>query len=174
MSGIILHLILEIRWLNFEDQHRVQFYGCLLSLWVLMSPWRMDVMWTYKWPAPNISGFIAQLVRASHRYREVTGSNSWLFQASIRNCLNCDHNGDDHSLLNNNNNFFFFIIINKTLFSHNKTKTQINYNRLQQGVFDDQSSNKKKTLIFTKLAKNRYDRLKLKEQKALRSKTYWG
>ena len=24
-------------------------------------------------PAPNISGFIAQLVRASHRYREVTG-----------------------------------------------------------------------------------------------------
>ena len=23
-------------------------------------------------PAPNISGFIAQLVRASHRYREVT------------------------------------------------------------------------------------------------------
>jgi len=34
-------------------------------------------------------------------------------------------------------------------------------------VFDDQSSNKKKTLIFTKLAKNRYDRLKLKEQKKL-------
>ena len=30
---------------------------------------------THKWPAPNVSGFIAQLVRASHRYREVTGSN---------------------------------------------------------------------------------------------------
>ena len=29
--------------------------------------------------------------------------------------------------------------------SHNKTKTQINYNRLQ-GVFGDQSSNKKKTI----------------------------
>ena len=29
----------------------------------------------HKWPAPNVSGFIAQLVRASHRYREVTGSN---------------------------------------------------------------------------------------------------
>ena len=28
-----------------------------------------------KWPAPNISGFIAQLVKASHRYCEVTGSN---------------------------------------------------------------------------------------------------
>ena len=25
--------------------------------------------------APNVSGFIAQLVRASHRYRKVTGSN---------------------------------------------------------------------------------------------------
>ena len=30
---------------------------------------------THKWPAPSVSGFIAQLVRASHRYREVTGSN---------------------------------------------------------------------------------------------------
>ena len=30
---------------------------------------------THKWPAPNVSGFIAQLLRASHRYREVTGSN---------------------------------------------------------------------------------------------------
>ena len=29
----------------------------------------------HKWPAPNASGFIAQLVRASHRNREVTGSN---------------------------------------------------------------------------------------------------
>ena len=30
---------------------------------------------THKWPAPNVSGFIAQLVRVSHRYREVKGSN---------------------------------------------------------------------------------------------------
>ena len=29
----------------------------------------------HKWPAPNVSGFIVQLVRASHRYREVTGSD---------------------------------------------------------------------------------------------------
>ena len=29
----------------------------------------------HKWPAPNVSGFIAQLVRMSHRNREVTGSN---------------------------------------------------------------------------------------------------
>ena len=32
-------------------------------------------LWTQKWPAPNVSGFIAQLVRASHRYREDAGSN---------------------------------------------------------------------------------------------------
>ena len=30
---------------------------------------------THKWPAPNVSGFIALLVRASHQYREVTRSN---------------------------------------------------------------------------------------------------
>ena len=30
---------------------------------------------THKWPAPNVSGFIAQLVRASHRHCKVTGSN---------------------------------------------------------------------------------------------------
>ena len=32
-------------------------------------------LWTHKWPALNVSGFIAQLLRASHLYREVTGSN---------------------------------------------------------------------------------------------------
>ena len=31
----------------------------------------------YIWPAPNVSGFIAQLVRASHRYREVTNPVQW-------------------------------------------------------------------------------------------------
>ena len=46
---------------------------------------------THKWPAPNVSGFIAQLVRASHRYREVTGSNPVeVLTFSIRSCLNCD------------------------------------------------------------------------------------
>ena len=72
-------------------------------------------------------------------------------------------NNNSNKINNNNNNNNFFL--SRTLFSHNKTKTQINYNRLQ-GVFDEQSSNNKKTLIFIKLAKNRYDRLKLKEQKS--------
>ena len=57
---------------------------------------------THKRPAHNVSGFIAQLVRASHRYarsRVQTPLKSWLFQASIRNCLNCVQNCDDHGLL---------------------------------------------------------------------------
>ena len=44
---------------------------------------------TYKWPAPNVIGFIARLAWASCQYREVTGSKSlksWFFQASPRNC----------------------------------------------------------------------------------------
>ena len=56
-------------------------------------------IWTHNWPAPNVSGFIAQLVRAWHRYREVTGSNPVevlnFFQASLRNCINCVHNCED-------------------------------------------------------------------------------
>ena len=39
--------------------------------------------------------------RASHRYREVTGSSPVevlnFFQASLRNFKNCDHNCKDHS-----------------------------------------------------------------------------
>ena len=39
--------------------------------------------------------------RASHQYREVTGSSPVevlnFFQASLRNCKNCDHNCEDHS-----------------------------------------------------------------------------
>ena len=57
---------------------------------------------SHQWPVLNVSGFIAQLVRASQRYREVTGSKSvevLLYEASLCNCLNCVHNCDDHSLL---------------------------------------------------------------------------
>ena len=32
-------------------------------------------IWTHNWPAPNISGFMAQMFRSSHQYCEVTGSN---------------------------------------------------------------------------------------------------
>ena len=57
---------------------------------------------TQKWAASSVSGSIAQLVRTSHRYRQVTGSNPvevLTFQASIRNCSSCVHNCEDRSLL---------------------------------------------------------------------------
>ena len=49
---------------------------------------------SHKWPAPNVSGFIAQLERRTGiaRSRVQTPLKSWLFQASLRNCLNCVHN----------------------------------------------------------------------------------
>ena len=59
-------------------------------------------IWTHNWPAPTMSGFIAQLVGASHRYRLVEGSNpvevlNFLRFLHIRNCINYLHNCEDHS-----------------------------------------------------------------------------
>ena len=100
-------------------------------LWALMSLWRVDVKWymkcfiywtadfqikwamiiavmnaIYKWPAPDVSGFIAPTMLSwwesrtcIARSRVQTPLKSWLFQASIRNCINCVHNCDDHSSL---------------------------------------------------------------------------
>ena len=52
-------------------------------------------------PISNVSGFIAQLVRASHRYPARSGVQTLLksltFQVSLRNCKNCVHNCEDHS-----------------------------------------------------------------------------
>ena len=54
-------------------------------------------------PVPNISGFIAHFVTASHRYCKVNGSNPievlTLSGFYIRNYINCVHNCKDHSLL---------------------------------------------------------------------------
>ena len=57
-------------------------------LWVLMSPWRMDVKWHEMFSYTGIA-----------RSRVQTPLKSWLFQASVRNCLNCVYNCDDHSSL---------------------------------------------------------------------------
>ena len=51
----------------------------------------------HKWPAPNVSGFIAQLGIA--RSRVQTPLKSWIFQASLRNCNNCVHNCEDQSFI---------------------------------------------------------------------------
>ena len=53
--------------------------------------------------------------RASHRYREVTGSIPVevlnFFQASLRNCKNCDHNCEDHSSFDFEYcNYYFFLL----------------------------------------------------------------
>ena len=56
---------------------------------------------THKWPAPNVSGLIAQLFRASQWYREVTGSNPvevLTFLGFYMQLLSV-HNCNDHSLL---------------------------------------------------------------------------
>ena len=51
--------------------------GCLLGFWPLkhliyhFTSILHGLIRTHKWPAPNVSGFIAQLVRTSHRYREL-------------------------------------------------------------------------------------------------------
>ena len=63
---------------------------------------------THNWPAPNVSGFIAQLVKHRTgivRSRAQTPLKSWIFfQASLRNCIYCVH-CDDH--------FFIFIFFSK-------------------------------------------------------------
>ena len=72
-----------------------------LTNWT-MKPLMMENQ-THKWPIPIVSGLIAQLAKASHRYREVTGLNpvevlnfSGFY---VRNFVNCVLNCDDHSLL---------------------------------------------------------------------------
>ena len=49
-------------------------------------------IWTHKWPAANISGFIAQLVRASHE--ALWGHR---FKPCLCTCYNCIHNSKDRS-----------------------------------------------------------------------------
>ena len=55
-------------------------------------------IWTHNWLALNVRGFIAQLVEhrtGIARSRVQTPLKSWIFQASLRNCINCVH-CDDH------------------------------------------------------------------------------
>ena len=70
-----------------------------------MKKWFHGNIWTgHNWPAPNVSGFIAQLIEHFTGNCEVTGSNPVevlnFFQTSLCNCRNCVH-CDDH--------FFIFI-----------------------------------------------------------------
>ena len=55
-------------------------------------------IWTHNWPAPNVNGFIAQLVEHSTgivRSRVQTPLKSWIFfQASLHSWINCVHCDD--------------------------------------------------------------------------------
>ena len=82
-------------WFHIRSSHMIYFI-CIIHLHIFHGN-----IWTHHWPAPNVSGFIAQLVERRTGIREVTGSSPVevlnFFQASLRNCKNCDHNCEDHS-----------------------------------------------------------------------------
>ena len=70
---------------------------------------------THKWPAPKVSGLIVQLVRTSHRYREVKGSNivevlaflvQLLFNGDDYRLLDSDIDKNKNNDLNNNNRYY--------------------------------------------------------------------
>ena len=86
--------------------------------------------YTNGWPAPNVSGFLAQWDRASHWCREVAGQTPLkrcIFSGFyIRNCINCVHNCEDHSLLDTlleTPRTGIFLGLNLTLLSRAWSKT---------------------------------------------------
>ena len=90
-------------------------------------------IWTHNWPAPNVSGFIAQLLEHRTGNREVTGSNPVevlkVFQASLRNCINCVHCDDHFFIFISFLQFIydlFHISLTKLIFTEIITQTQTN------------------------------------------------
>ena len=91
----------EIKWrmilavMIARSSHMIYFI-CIIHLHIFHGN-----IWTQNWPAPNVSGFIAQLVERRTgiaRSRVQAPLKSWIFfQPSLRNCKNCDHNCEDHS-----------------------------------------------------------------------------
>ena len=83
---------------NCEDHSSFDFISAV-HIWFIS--YASFNIWTQNWPAPNVSGFIAQLVerRTGIARSQVQAMlKSWIFfQASLRNCKNCDHNCEDHS-----------------------------------------------------------------------------
>ena len=59
---------------NCEDHSSFDLVSAVL-IWFISHTSISFISWTHNWLAPNISGFTAQLVRASHQYHQVTGSN---------------------------------------------------------------------------------------------------
>ena len=91
---------------NCKDHSLLDFTSAVQYLKYFMYNFTFIPQWllrTHKWPAPNVSGFIGQLVRVSHRYHEVMGSNPvealTISGFYILKCINCVHNWEDNSLL---------------------------------------------------------------------------
>ena len=90
---LFLLVIYEINHMNCGNEMRMKRWS---SQWTQFMQLRKKGWKNFRtWPAPNVRGFIAQLVEHRTGNREVTGSNPVevlnFFQASLRNCINCDH-----------------------------------------------------------------------------------
>ena len=82
--------------------HDIQFSSLSKICWIqgknsvdIKSKEKSSSFWEGKQDSRKLQSFISQ----SFISRVQTPLESWLFQASIRNCLNCVHNCDDHSLI---------------------------------------------------------------------------
>ena len=100
LCAIVKIAIITARiWFHICSSHMIYFI-CIIHLHIFHGN-----IWTQNWPAPNVSGFIAQLVEhrtGIARSRVQAPLKSWIFfQASLRNCKNCDHNCEDHSSFDN-------------------------------------------------------------------------
>ena len=86
------HKLRSLRW-SFLHFHFISAVHIWFISYIINTHFFHGNIWTHNWPAPNISGFIAQLVEHRTGNRVVTGSNlvevlNFFFQASLRNCIN--------------------------------------------------------------------------------------
>ena len=114
MVILIFHVCEFITWVEVIKGNKIKLNLVFKDLWV-----------------PNINGFMAQLVRASHQYCEVTGSNPIEVLNSFRlpctqslyNCINCVHNSEDHSSFDFISAVLKWFISYLTLHMISRTKT---------------------------------------------------
>ena len=89
---------------SFLHFHFISAVHILFTSYIINTHFFHGNIWTHNWPAPNVSGFIAQLVEHRTGNREVTGSNPVevlnFFQAFLRNCIICVHCNDHFFIFN--------------------------------------------------------------------------
>ena len=76
-SGFYTHKCINC-FHNWEDHSLLDFTSAVQDMKFFIYNFTFiphGLLRTHKWPAPNVSGFIPHLVRASHHYCKVTGSN---------------------------------------------------------------------------------------------------